>query len=82
MLSLGPIIFGFLLGLIIATQIKLNTGDTRFTAGSFAVILISGVLVACQSGQFPFYTDLPVSTAFLSALIGILLGILLFGRRK
>ena len=82
MLSLGPIIFGLLLGLIIGSQIKLNVSDAKFTKASFIVILIAGIIVAWQSGNYPFYTDLPVSTAFISALIGIFVGKLLFARSK
>ena len=82
MLSLGPIIFGLLLGLVIGSQIKLNVSDAQFTKASFAVILIAGIGVAWQSGNYPFYTDLPISTAFLAALIGIFVGRLLFARSK
>ena len=82
MLSIGPIIFGLLLGLIIGSQIKLNVSDAKFTKASFIVILIAGIIVAWQSGNYPFYTDLPISTAFLSALIGIFVGKLLFARSK
>ena len=82
MLSLGPIIFGLLLGLIIGSQIKLNVSDAKFTKSSFIWILIAAIIVAWQSGNYPFYTDLPISTAFLSALIGIFVGKLLFARSK
>lgn len=82
MLSLGPIIFGLILGLVIGSQIKLNVSDTHFTLAAFIIILIAGIIVAWQSGNFPFYTDLPVSTAFLSALIGIFVGKLIFARSK
>ncbi|MBR3113544.1 MAG: energy-converting hydrogenase B subunit J [Methanobrevibacter sp.] len=82
MLSLGPIIFGLILGLVIGSQIKLNVSDAKFTKASFIVILIAGIIVAWQSGNYPFYTDLPISTAFLSALIGIFVGKLLFARSK
>ncbi len=82
MLSLGPIIFGLILGVIIGSQIKLKVNDTHFTLGAFVVILIAGIIVAWQSGNYPFYTDLPISTAFLSALIGIFVGKLLFARSK
>ncbi len=74
MLSLGPIIFGLILGLVIGSQIKLNVNDTHFTLGAFIIVLIAGIIVAWQSGNYPFYTDLPISTAFLSALIGIFVG--------
>ena len=82
MVSLGPIIFGLILGLIIGSQIKLNVSDAKFTKASFAVILIAGIITAWQAGNFPFYADLPLSTAFLSALIGIFVGKLLFARSK
>ena len=82
MLSLGPIIFGLILGLIIGSQIKLNVGDAKFTLASFVVIFIAGIIVAWQLGNFPFYTDLPISPAFLAALIGIFVGKLLFARSK
>ena len=82
MLSLGPIIFGLILGLIIGSQLKLNVNGTNFTLGAFVVIFIAGIIVAWQSGNYPFYTDLPISTAFLSALIGIFVGKLLFARSK
>lgn len=82
MLSLGPIIFGMILGLVIGSQIKLNVNDTHFTLGAFIIVLIAGIIVAWQSGNYPFYTDLPISTAFLSALIGIFVGKLIFARSK
>lgn len=82
MISLGPIIFGLILGLIIGSQIRLNVSDAKFTLGSFVIIVIAGIIVAWQSGNYPFYTDLPVSTAFLSALIGIFVGKLIFARSK
>ena len=82
MLSLGPIIFGLILGLVIGSQIKLNVNDTHFTLGSFIVILIAGIIAAWQLGNYPFYTDLPISTAFISALIGIFVGKLIFARSK
>ena len=82
MLSLGPIIFGLILGLIIGSQLKLGTTDAKFTLGAFVVIFIAGIIVAWQSGNYPFYTDLPISTVFLSALIGIFVGKLIFARSK
>ncbi len=82
MISLGPIIFGLMFGVIIGSQIKLNVNDTHFTIGSFILILIAGIVIAWQAGNFPFYIDLPLSTAFLSALIGIFVGKLIFARSK
>ena len=68
MLLIWPMIFALILGLIIGSQIKLKNGDTHFTLGSFIVILIAGIIVAWQS--------------FLSALIGIFVGKLIFARSK
>lgn len=83
MISMGPIIFGLILGVIIGSQIKLNGIGVKFTLGSFAVILIAGLIFAWKIGNFPSYlTDLPFSTAFVSALIGIFVGKLLFARSK
>ena len=82
MLSLGSIIFGLILGVIIGSQIHLKSSDTHFTLAVFIIILIAGIIVAWQSGNYPFYTDLPISTAFLSALIGIFVGKLIFARSK
>ena len=82
MLSLGPIIFGLILGLIIGSQIKLNVGDSEFTLTSFVVIFIAGIIIAWLSGNFPYYDDVTVSTAFLSPLIGIFVGKILFARSK
>lgn len=81
MLVLGPVIFGFIFGLVLGSQIKKNPkSDVNFTVASFAVILIAGIVAAWQLGQYPFYDDVPISTGFLSALIGLLIGKLLFGR--
>ena len=37
------------------------------------------LLMSWNLGQFPFYDDLPIATAFISAVIGVLIGSLLFG---
>ena len=74
MISIGPILFGFILGLIIGSQIKTsNISDTSFKASSYVIIIIAGLMVAWQLGEFPFYDAFPLSTGFVSALIGILL---------
>lgn len=82
MLTLGPIIFGLILGLVIGSQIRFKFGDSNFTLSAVITIFIAGLIVAWQSGNFPFYTDLPISTAFVSALIGIFVGSLVFARSK
>ena len=83
MISLGPIVFGLILGLIIGSQIKLNGIGVKFTLASFVVILIAGFVIAWGIGNYPLdIGDLPFSTAFVSALIGIFVGKLLFARSK
>lgn len=83
MIALGPIIFGLILGVIIGSQIKLNGIGVKFTLASFVVILIAGIIFAWQIGNYPLDSgDLPISTAFVSALIGIFVGKLLFARSK
>ena len=78
MLVLGPIIFGLIFGLIIGASIRKTSFN--FTATSYIVMIIAALLVAWQIGQFDFYNDIPVATGFVSGLIGLLLGRLLFGR--
>ena len=80
MIIYGPIIFGLLLGLIIGSQIKLKFADSSFTLASVIIILIVGFIVAWQSGNYPFHNDFPISTAFLSALIGVIISSLIFAR--
>ena len=82
MISFGPIIVGLLLGVIIGSQIKMGSVDAKFTLASFVVIFIAGIVAAWQLGNYPFYTDFPISTAFLSALIGIFVGKIIFARSK
>ena len=81
MISIGPIILGLIMGLIVGSQIK-PIDDTHFTLGSFIVIFIIGIVVAWQSGNYPFYEGWPISYVFLSALIGIFVGKLIFARSK
>ena len=59
MLNLGAIIFGFLFGVLIGSQIKTKSMDTQFTLASFVIIFIVGLVSAWQLGPFPFYTDMP-----------------------
>ena len=81
MISVGPIIFGLLLGLIIGSQIKTgNISDTSFKTSSYVIIIIAALIMAWQLGEFPFYDYVPLSLGFASALIGILLSKLIFAR--
>ena len=75
MLILGPVIFGLILGFVIGIQIKTNSKqETKFTLASFVAIIIAGLLMTCQLGAYPFYTDVPIATGFIFALIGVLIG--------
>ncbi len=81
MISAGPIIFGLLLGIIIGSQIRTgNMNDTSFKASSYVIIIIAGLIIAWQLGEFPFYDYLPLSSGFASALIGVLLSKFIFAR--
>lgn len=79
MLSYGPIIFGLIFGFIVGTQIKTNAiKDTKFTRASYLIIIIAAIIMAWQLGEFPFYDCLPLSSAFISAFIGIMLSKFIF----
>ncbi len=81
MISLGPIIFGLIFGVIIGSQIKTgNISDTSFKTSSYVVIILAALIMAWNLGEFPFYQYVPLSTGFLSALIGILLSKFIFAR--
>ncbi|KZX15671.1 hypothetical protein MBCUT_13690 [Methanobrevibacter cuticularis] len=81
LLYLGPVIFGFLIGFILGSRIKNTpTSNIKFTVGSYVVIFIVAIIVAWQLGPFPYYTDLPIASGFLSAAIGLITGKLIFGR--
>ena len=81
MISIGPIVFGLIFGLIVGSQIKTdNISDTSFNASSYVIIIIAALIMAWQLGEFPFYDYLPLSSGFIFALIGILLSKFLIAR--
>ena len=81
MIYLGPVLLGFLFGMVVGSQIKTdNISDTSFNVSSYVIIIIAGLIMAWQLGEFPFYLDFPVSSAFVSALIGIVLSKFIFAR--
>ena len=49
MLNLGAIIFGFLFGVLIGSQIKTKSMDTQFTLASF--VIISGIVYVILKRQ-------------------------------
>lgn len=78
MLYLGPVIFGFILGFVVGIRVKDNpNSDIKFTTGSYIVIFIVALTIAWQSGPYPFFDDLPISTSFVSGAIGLITGNLL-----
>ena len=81
MIPLGPIIFGFIFGVIVGSQIKTgNIRDTSFKASSYVIIIIAALIMAWQLGEFPYYDFLPISSGFVFALIGVLLSKFLIAR--
>ncbi len=78
---LGPIIIGFLLGFILGTRIRPDPeSKLKFNAEIFAIVLIAAIIMAYFVGPFPYYEDVPLASGFVSAIIGLLIGKLLFGR--
>jgi len=73
MLYLGPVIFGFLIGFIVGIRVR-STDGINLTIGSYIVIFLVALIIAWQSGQYPFFDDVPISTSFLSATIGLIFG--------
>lgn len=75
MLYLGPVIFGFLIGFIVGIRVKEIPGSgVKFTFGSYITIFIVALIFAWQSGPYPFFDDVPISTSFLSGAIGLIVG--------
>jgi len=75
LLYLGPVIFGFLIGLVLGTRIKVNPeSEVKFTIGSYIVIFIVALVVAWQLGPYPFYDDIAIATGFVSAALGLIIG--------
>ncbi|RBQ22405.1 hypothetical protein ALNOE001_21520 [Candidatus Methanobinarius endosymbioticus] len=78
MLYLGPVIFGFILGLVVGIRVKNNpNSNIKFTTGFYIIIFIVALIVAWYSGPYPFFDDVPISTAFISGTIGLIAGSLI-----
>ncbi|BBL62355.1 hypothetical protein MARBORIA2_06720 [Methanobrevibacter arboriphilus] len=73
MLYLGPVIFGFLIGFVVGIRVR-NTSSINLTIGSYVIIFLVALIIAWQSGPYPFFDDVPISTSFLSAAIGLIVG--------
>ena len=80
---IGPLVLGFLIGFILGTRIKPSPeSKLKFGAEVYAIVLIAAIIVAYFLGPFPYYEDVPLASGFVSAIIGIIIGKLLFGREK
>jgi len=81
MVYIGPLILGFIIGFIIGTRIKPSEGSNlKFPASIFVVLTIVIIFMAYQLGSFPWYTDSVLAEGLISALAGIIMGKIIFGR--
>ena len=81
MVYAGPLIIGFILGFILGTRIKMDPeSKLKFTLGTYIVVLVVAFAVAYQIGPFPYYTDVPLASGFVSAIAGIIIGKITLGR--
>ena len=80
---IGPLVIGFLLGFILGTRIRPDPqSKLKFDKEVYAIVLIAAIFIAYYIGAFPYYVDVPLASGFVSAIIGILVGKLLFGGEK
>ncbi|WP_225369486.1 hypothetical protein [Methanobrevibacter arboriphilus] len=54
MLYLGPVIFGFLIGFVVGIRVR-NTSSINLTIGSYVIIFLVALIIAWQSGPYPFF---------------------------
>lgn len=81
-LVIGPIIIAIIFGFIVGSRIHLNMENSfKFTISAIIALIIGAIIMSYGLGQFPVYTDLPIATTFLAAVIGILIGSALLGGR-
>lgn len=77
----GPLVLGFLLGFILGTRIKtVPESKLKFDREVYAIVVIAAIMVAYFLGPFPYYQDVPLASGFVSAITGIIIGKLTFGR--
>lgn len=81
MVYAGPLILGFVMGFILGTRIKTDPeSKLKFTLGSYIIVLIVAIAMAYIIGPFPYYTDAPLASGFVSAIAGIIIGKITLGR--
>ncbi|MGZ7067237.1 MAG: energy-converting hydrogenase B subunit J [Methanobacterium sp.] len=79
----GPLVLGFLLGFILGTRIKPSPeSKLKFDTEVYVILLIAAIVVAYLIGPFPYYLDVPLASGFVAAIIGLIIGKLLFGRKS
>ena len=77
----GPLIVGFIIGFILGTRIKPSVDSKlNFPTSVYVVLAIVIIVMAYQLGPFPWYTDSVFANGLISALAGIIVGKLTFGR--
>lgn len=80
---IGPLVLGFFLGFILGTRIKPSPhSKLKFDTEVYVITLIAAIVVAFLIGPFPYYEDFPLASGFLSAIIGLIIGKLAFGREN
>lgn len=80
---IGPLVLGFLIGFILGTRIKPSPeSKLKFDAEIYAIVLVAAIVLAILIGPFPYYVDGPFASGFASAIIGLLIGKLTFGRNE
>ena len=80
---IGPVTIGFLLGFILGTRVQISSqSKLKFDTEVYVIVLIAAIIVAYYLGPFPYYEDVPLASGFVSAIIGLIIGKLLFGRDK
>lgn len=81
-LVIGPMIVAVLFGFVVGSRIHLKLENSfSFTLSAIIALVIFAIFMSWDLGQFPFYNDLSIATAFLSAIVGILIGSALLGNR-
>lgn len=75
----GPIILGFILGFILGSRIRNNpASEMKFPVSVYIVFIIVAFLAAYFFGPYPYYTDVPLASGFISTAVGIIVGKLVF----
>lgn len=79
---IGPIVIALIFGFIIGTRLHLKEENNfKFTAGAIVALIVGGLIMAYDIGQYANYQDLPIATVFIAAIIGVLIGSALLGGR-